>query len=236
MSLSADEAPYEKQTDLFRQIGCKDWTKALATLHSKPHEARLWISTKYRGGVLAENEDDITVWYRRLPLHHACSAKGVPVSFIQALIDAYPDALLLEDETGKVPLIHACRRGTSLEVVKAVLTEETAKRPDKEGKCALHWACEYKADKSMIKMLVEAAPSILEHCDKYGRLPLHWGCVNVSERSDIMPVVAYLLEQYPVAVSVQDSDCRAPRHMIDIANVLELLLKTEESLPGIAEA
>ena len=236
MSLSADEVTYEEQSDLFRWIGCKNWTKALAILQSNPKEASLWISTKYRGGILAEDEDDLTVWYRRLPLHHACSAKCVPLSFIQALVEAYPDALLLEDETGKVPLIHACRRGASLEVVKVVSTEETAKRPDKEGKCALHWACEYKADKPKIQMLVETAPSILEHRDMYGRLPLHWECANVSERKDIMPVVSYLLEQYPLAASVKDSDSRTPRHMIDITNVIELLSTIEAKLPGFAEA
>jgi ankyrin repeat protein len=230
MSTSSDEVTYEEQTPLFRQIGCKAWDKALAILEAKPELAKVWTVTRYRGGVLVGDDSDITVWYRRLPLHHACSAKSVPLSFVQALVQAYPEALLLEDETGKVPLIHACRRDTSLEVVKAVLTEESAKRPDKEGKCALHWACEYKCDKAKIQQLVETAPSILEQCDTYGRLPLHWECAIVSDRKDKMTVVSYLLEQYPAAVSVKDDDGRTPLHMIDVSNVLELLLKTEASL------
>ena len=228
-----DEVSYEQQTELSRQIGCKGWDKALAILEAQPHLAKVWVVTQYRGGVLVEdntNGSDITVWYRRLPLHHACSAKSVPVSFIQALLQAYPEALLLQDETGKVPLIHACQRGASLDVIKAVLTEETATAPDKEGKCALHWACEYKADKTKIQHLVEAAPAILELRDIYGRLPLHWECAILSFRKEKMAVVSYLVEQYPAAVSVRDSDGCTPAQMIDVGNVLELLKKTEASL------
>jgi len=230
-SSSSEEVSYEDQTELFRQIGRKNWDKSVEILKEKPHLAKVWIVTKYQGGALVGTANDVTVWYRRLPLHHACSSKNVSLSLIEALIEAYPEALLLEDETGKVPLIHACRRDTSLDVVKAVLTGKTAKQADKEGKCALHWACEYRSNKAKIQLLVETAPSILQHVDSYGRLPLHWECSVVSEREEKMTVVTYLVEQYPDAVSVKDTDGRTPLHMIDVSNVFELLQQTQSSLP-----
>ena len=138
--------------------------------------------------------------------------------------------MALKDETGKVPLIHACRRDTHINVVHAVLTERTAQEPDEEGKCALHWACEYRSNVSKIQLLVDVAPSILQHTDSYGRLPLHWECSVVSDRKDKMPVVSYLVQQYPEAVAVQDRDGRTPLHMIDVSNVFELLQATSATL------
>ena len=41
-------------------------------------------------------------------------------------------------------------------------------------------SCEYKADKTKIQHLVEAAPAILELHDMYGRSPLHWECAILS--------------------------------------------------------
>lgn len=247
-----DEVPYEQQTNLFRQIGRKDWEKAMQALHDAPYEARIWIVTKYRGGgggggsaallgptgnnhALSSTKDeeeveDVTVWYRRLPLHHACSSKNVPAAFVEALWRVYPEAMGLKDETGKVPLIHACRRETHINVVKAVMTELTAQQPDEEGKCALHWACEYRSSVPLIKLLVEMAPSILQHKDAYGRLPLHWECSVVSERKDKMAVVSYLVQQYPEAVAVLDRDGRSPLKMIDVSDVFELLQSTSASL------
>jgi ankyrin repeat protein len=224
-----EEVPYEEQTDLYRQIGRKDWVKALAALEADPQQAKIWVATKYQGGALS-SPDDMTVWYRRLPLHHACSCSNVTHTFVQALVDAYPQALHERDETGKVPLIHACRRNTCLPVVQAVLTAETAKQPDDEGKCALHWACEYRASKRKVQELVDMAPSVLCHADSYGRWPLHWECAVVSERKEQMQVVTYLVEKYPEAVSVKDLDGRTPLQMIDLAEVFALLQKTQAGL------
>mmetsp|Transcript_30535 Transcript_30535/g.50422 ORF Transcript_30535/g.50422 Transcript_30535/m.50422 type:complete len:234 (+) Transcript_30535:141-842(+) len=228
----AEEVTYEEQTALYRQIGRKDWVKALATLQENPHEAKIWVTTQYQGGALvdAASQEDMMVWYRRLPLHHACSCSSVTLVFIQALIDAYPEALMERDETGKVPLIHACRRDTILPVVEAVLTAETAQQPDNEGKCALHWSCEYRANKHKVQVLVEMAPAVLHHADKYGRWPLHWECAVVSERKEKMEVVTYLVEQNPEAVVVQDADGRTPLQMIDMADVFSLLEKAQAGL------
>lgn len=237
-----EEVSYEEQTDLYRQIGRKDWIKALEILQEKPHQAKIWITTKYQGGALldASSQDDMTVWYRRLPLHHACGCGGSAhnsdsstpdiTAFIKALIDVYPEALTERDETGKVPLIHACRRDASLAVVESVLTAETVQQPDDEGKCALHWACEYRADKRKVQVLVEMAPAVLHHADTYGRWPLHWECSIVSDRKDKMTVVTYLVEQNPKAVSVEDADGRTPLQMIDLANVFKLLQTAQEGL------
>ena len=223
----AEEVAYENQTELFRQIGRKDWDKSIQILKDHPEQAKIWIVTRYHGGALVPGSDDVTVWYRRLPLHHACSAKNVTPQIIEALLEAYPEALLEQDETGKVPLIHACRRDTSMDAVKVVLTEEAAKQPDSEGKCALHWACEYRCSKPKVQLLVDAAPSVLRHVDNYGRLPLHWECSIVSDRKEKMSVVSYLVEEYPEAVNVTDSDARNPLQMIDLANVFEFLSKAQ---------
>jgi Ankyrin repeats (3 copies) len=225
------EVPYESQTELFRLIGRKDYSKALERLKEAPHEALIWIVTKYKGGTLVGGVEEETIWYRRLPLHHACGQKLVPLELIQALMEAYPESTMEKDETGKVPLIHACRRDAPLDIVKEVLTEETARATDAEGKAALHWACEYRASLEKIKVLVETSREVLELKDVYGRLPMHWECSVVSDRKDKMPVVKYLVREFPEAVSAKDKDGKTPLQMIDLSEVFDFLQATQQSLP-----
>jgi ankyrin repeat protein len=191
----------------------------------------IWIVTKYKGGTLVDGVEEETIWYRRLPLHHACGQKSVPLALIQALMVAYPESIMEKDETGKVPLIHACRRDAPLEIVKEVLTEETARAADTEGKAALHWACEYRASLEKIQLLVEISRGVLEMKDLYGRLPVHWECSVVSDRKDKLPVVKYLVGEYPEAVTMQDKDGRTPLQMIDLSEVFNFLQATQQSLP-----
>jgi ankyrin repeat protein len=226
------EVSYEAQPKLFRSIGRKNWNRVQRILMDAPHEARIWVVTKYHGIVLVTHQDvKITVWYRRLPLHHACSKSNVPLSILQSLLIAYPDALLLPDETGKLPLHHAIRcRHIFPEILPILVSESSASFSDHEGKCPLHYACEYRLDLTSIQCLVEAAPKVLSHVDQYGRLPLHWECSILSEREDKITVIKYLVEQYPAAVTVPDIDGRTPLQMVEIPSVLQFLTEVQKCL------
>jgi ankyrin repeat protein len=226
------EVPYETQSKLFRSIGRKNWNCVQQILMDAPHEARIWVVTKYHGGVLVTHQElNVTVWYRRLPLHHACSKSNVPLSILQSLLMAYKDALLLPDETGKLPLHHAIRCCHVFpEMLPILISEASASHADHEGKCPLHYACEYRLDLSSIRCLVEAAPKVLSHADQNGRLPLHWECSILPDRSDNLTVIKYLVKHYPEAVLVPDVDGRTPLQMINIPPVLQLLTKAQEQL------
>ena len=228
------EVTYEAQTKLFRSIGRKNWNRVQRILMDAPQEARIWVVTKYYGGVLVTHRDpdtDVTVWYRRLPLHHACSKSNVPLSILQSLLMAYTDALLLPDETGKLPLHHAIRcRHVVPEILPILVSEASASYSDHEGKCPLHYACEYRLDLTSIQCLLEAAPKVLAHVDQYGRLPLHWECSVLSERSDKLTVIRYLVERYPEAILIPDVDGRTPIQMIDIHPVRQILMEAQERL------
>eukprot|EP00542_Grammatophora_oceanica_P016139 CAMPEP_0194043170 /NCGR_PEP_ID=MMETSP0009_2-20130614/14851_1 /TAXON_ID=210454 /ORGANISM="Grammatophora oceanica, Strain CCMP 410" /LENGTH=260 /DNA_ID=CAMNT_0038687293 /DNA_START=88 /DNA_END=870 /DNA_ORIENTATION=- len=230
-TIAENEVTYERQTNLYKWIGRKDWEDARKRLDAHPEEAGIWVVTKYKGGALVNDDNENVVWYRRLPLHHASGMKGVPQDFLKALLEAYPEALTAKDETGKVPLIHACRRDIPVDVLlgTTLLTEETAKIPDNEGKCALHVACEYRSPLPMIRTLVETAPTILEHKDEYGRIPLHWECSIIQERKNKLPVVKYLVEKYSAGAKLADLDGKTPLQMMDGAEVFCFLQSASEN-------
>jgi hypothetical protein len=236
-SIQELEVTYEAQTKLFRSIGRKNWNRVQRILIEAPHEARVWVVTKYYGGVLVTHQDmDVTVWYRRLPLHHACGKSNVPLSILQSLLMANTDALLLPDETGKLPLHHAIRcRHMFPEILPILVSEASASYPDHEGKCPLHYACEYRLDLTSIQSLVDAAPKVLAHADQYGRLPLHWECSVLAERSDHLTAIRYLVDKYPEAVLVPDVDGRTPLQMIEIHPVLQILTEAQERLARVGK-
>jgi ankyrin repeat protein len=54
-------------------------------------------------------------------LHHACNRRCPDADVVEALIRAYPDALLEEEEKGWTPLHYACRYKTATDVVRLLL-------------------------------------------------------------------------------------------------------------------
>jgi len=84
----------------------------------------------------------------RVPLHTACREQA-PLSVLQALVQAWPDAIRLQDADGLLPLHHACmemktRRGGIQSLSKIQFLVETWPKSlqvkTHSGMLALHWA------------------------------------------------------------------------------------------------
>jgi len=125
-----------------------------------------------------------------LPLHLVCKAQQdaqVSLEVLKLLVEAWPDALLVQDQNGFLPLHYVCRNGK--------MTSNT------EG---------LQPSLETIKLLVEPRPECLQIQTKLGMLPLHWACFDLITSTD---VICYLVESYPKAAFVQDKKGRLPLHL-----------------------
>jgi ankyrin repeat protein len=106
------EVDYDRNpTKLYGYIENKQWDSALRRLHQYPDEAKTWVSRREANGK--------TRW-RLLPLHAVCIFRA-PLSFMEALIQAYEEAPQLPDDQGMLPVHLACRNGASKGVVLTLL-------------------------------------------------------------------------------------------------------------------
>ena len=83
-------------TDLFTCLEHKDWDTATELCKSKPSQAATWVFRQEHGG-----SNDLR--WKMLPLHAAIIFKGND-EVINAIIEAYPDAVAMFDDQGMLPV------------------------------------------------------------------------------------------------------------------------------------
>ena len=134
--------------------------------------------------------------HRRLPLHLACRFSTNLSSTIQALYDAYPEAILISDEDGDTPIDHA----TSAIIIDFLETQLVYARQaqdmtamttiDDDGCLPLLRALKDNVPLGSVKLLTRANPAALQvAADQNGAYPLHIACEFSSVK-----VVKYLVE------------------------------------------
>lgn len=125
------------------------------------------------------------------PLHQALSSPTVPLDFIEALIFAYPEALLKKESVMKRNCLHiAFRAGASDEIVMYLIENYPSLvcANDTQGRIPLHYAVSNFASIEVIRMLISVHPRSIMAPDVRGWTPLH---VAVSKCTD--PVIIRLL-------------------------------------------
>mmetsp|Transcript_14819 Transcript_14819/g.21886 ORF Transcript_14819/g.21886 Transcript_14819/m.21886 type:complete len:417 (-) Transcript_14819:1725-2975(-) len=134
-----------------------------------------------------------------LPLLVAVSNKP-PLSIVESLISANPNAVSAVSSYGHAPLRTSIRRNASKEVVQALLEPfpDAAKDIDKSGRSCLHYACLHSAEKEVIQKLLEAFPEAASMPDEDGFYPLALACISSNPSPD---VIAALVDAYPQAAS-----------------------------------
>ena len=133
-------------------------------------------------------------------LHHACNRRCPDIEMMRALINAYPDALLVtENRKGWTPLHLACRFKAPKKTVYLLLSMYPEKgrvgvsRPDKKGRLPLYYALRYDAPEGVVGLLLEVDASAVLEEDKYADSPLakvwdDWA-EKIDGRRDIMKIV-----------------------------------------------
>lgn len=161
-------------------------------------------------------------------LHHACSRRCPDADVVEALIRAYPAALIEIGDKGMTPLHYACRFKAPKEVVRLLLHlyptrgRAAVSLRDRKGRTPLFYAVQYAAPDGVIEMLLEIYPGAVLDEDRSGESPLALIWDNWTEKSEGKRTLHPFL--YPEGSSLKgDSD-------IDLSSVLQQKLKNNTKL------
>jgi hypothetical protein len=172
-------------------IASDQWDAVIAAVKSRPDLARQWTT---RQGFF-EGIKDSTV----LPLHECLVAEQAPFKVTLAVLEAYTDAVRIQEGSYKrLPLHCACRRHANPAVVNLLLEHhaDACLQPDALGRLPLHYALSNGAEQTVVQLLLRARPSAAQGVDDRGWTPLH---VAVSMGAPVETVTA-ILKVYPAAV------------------------------------
>ena len=148
----------------------------------------------------------------KYPVHYAMQHITDLVGVVNVLLKHdQPNALSKTDIEGNLPLHLALSTYQPNEECLKLLIEtypDCAKLKTKQGKMALHSACQFRAPLSIIGLLIEKNPDSLGECHR-GRLPLHIAC---EERNPIENIKT-VYEAYPEAAAFKGYEGAMPIHL-----------------------
>ena len=152
-----EDEDLESDSILLSHVQSYDWSGTLARITSHPDECK---AVGFQG---------------RTPLHVACD-HDAPAPVVEALLKAYPEASLMVGTSNMNPLHITCSsHHASVEVVQVLLkdghdTQITMR--DVDGDTPLHSACRCGAPIEVLRVLLEANPSVVNERDYEGLTPL----------------------------------------------------------------
>lgn len=119
----------------------QDWTKVMA----------LCVTNKRFASYAGEHDG-------KTALHIACNECRQPEVF-EVLLDAAPESLLIQDNTGMTPLHYACRSRASAEIIGLMIHlkmeqgHAAVSKRDHSGKTPLYYAENFNAHPDVVDML-----------------------------------------------------------------------------------
>ena len=172
---------------------------------------------------------------QQLPLHLACN-NDTNLGSIQALYDAYPEAIFASDADGDTPAISANHPvldflETQLVYARRAQDMTAMTTVDENGWLPLHRALNDDAPLGSIKLLMRANPTSLQVCDRNGVYPVHIACKFSSVK-----VVKYFVELPGDTLNNIDANKDSPLHYAcrrGNLDVVKYLL--EANVPSVSE-
>jgi ankyrin repeat protein len=185
----------DNQSIVYDAAKSQNWAKVMELCASNPHFA------KYAGP-----SDGMTA------LHLACQHQCQDPEVFEVLVEASPEVLLVQENTGMVPLHYACRFQASTEVVGRLLHlspeqgHAAVSKRDERGKTPLFYAELHGAPPGVVDMLREISPASnatarVEQEDRFDTRPASAPSLPVPEvrtkyASDVCRDAQYLLNLY----------------------------------------
>jgi Ankyrin repeats (3 copies) len=171
-------------------IDSEQWDQVIGLAQSKPELVKHWTERSgFFEGIRPANV---------LPIHEACANESVPVAAIEALIQAYPESIKVDESAyHRLPLHIACRKTANISVVRYLLEgyANACLEPDALGRLPIHYAISNGANDDVVSLLLKYNPNAARGVDGKGWTPLHVACnIGASTR-----ICTELLELYPEA-------------------------------------
>ena len=179
-----------------------------------------FLLSKYPDGAEKATDDE----GRRLPLHLACNsfnARDVNLKTVQLLLDAYPEAIFIEDGEENSPLDIVKGRAkhypdkstvvsfleTQLDYARQARDTDTMQTLDENGWLPLHHALHNNASLGSIKLLVKGNPTAVRVDDYKGSFPLH-----IASEFSTVDVVQFLVERNDSHLNAFDGNNNSSLH------------------------
>ncbi len=137
------------------------------------------------------------------PLHIACNSKHITLHTVELLLDAFPESIRHEDNSGCMPLHLFCGTknlddGAGLDILKLLLEKcpESVRHATTEGDLPIYLAAALQSPE-FCRTLIEAYPGSERITRDDGVLLFHFACGN-----NTLATVKYLYELYPESMNV----------------------------------
>jgi len=137
-----------------------------------------------------------------LPLSNNADSQPLPppVMLLKTLVQAFPDAVCIDDEEGYLPLHNLCCNEAALQIEVQLLVEAwpEALQAAALGRLPLHLACQHGSPVNVIQYLTHSSPFATKVQNYLGQLPLHVACSNKLD----FAVIESLIQAWPYSVLV----------------------------------
>jgi len=133
-----------------------------------------------------------------LPIHHA--AKSRSPAFCEVLINAYPEALKIQDEHGRLPIHIACRSGrpATVKYLLQVYPESILAETAGSGYLPIHLATQRPGSAETIQVLLTQDPDGASRATTDLYLPLYFA--SRDQGTENLKAVQLLFDSYPEAI------------------------------------
>ena len=154
-------------------------------------------------------------------LHSACTKRFQSQRRLQTLLDVYPESIHMADESGNLPLHHACAVQDNLAWPDAILFSlinypGAAMATNRQGQLPLHTFLSKSVHRGasmsanyIVQELLQAYPAAVKIADRSGMLPIHLACKNRYDAT----ILELLVELYPSSLQKPTRDEGLPIHI-----------------------
>ena len=148
--------------------------------------------------------------FGRLPIHSACHFSRVETT--KYLFELYPDSINIATDNGEYPLHFAAmnksiNENEALELISFLLRHDKGavqSTRDSWGELPLHWACHYRAELAVVRLLFDAHPDGIFCRNNDGYTPMD--VARSKNRADIVHFFETQLGFYLQAQRNQEPD------------------------------
>jgi len=138
-----------------------------------------------------------------LALHLALTTdSSVLLKAIQVLVEAWPDAVHVQDDDGHLPLHHAGKNFRCTDYVIQLLVRswpESCQVSTKDNQLPLHLACSYNSS-TVTLFVLDSYPQAVRFKDNSLQLPLHIACMRPTTFSS--KVIERLVRAWQESVQI----------------------------------
>lgn len=154
-----------------------EWPKAINLLRENQSRARK--TTTVHEFMNSFRTTDV------LPIHLALANPNVPIGFVQALIQAYPEGIRRRESGYNRTCAHiACKSHLPSNIISYILQlfPEACQKQDKLGRLPLHYAIYNEHPFALIKEVIYVYPEAVKSWDNLWWSPLHVACQALPSR------------------------------------------------------